>query len=56
MVKKTSSAGYVNDVQKNQYSGFNLLAADAAQFWWVAGIIGALAAVMLVYFRRRRWI
>ena len=33
---KKSPAAYVNDLQKNQYSGFNFLAADAAEFWWVS--------------------
>jgi len=28
---------------------------DAAQFWWVAGIMGAIAVVMLAIFRRNRW-
>ena len=28
---------------------------DAAQFWWVAGIMAAIAAVMLAIFRRNRW-
>ena len=29
---------------------------DAAQFWWVAGIMLAIALVMLTAFRRRGWI
>jgi magnesium transporter len=28
---------------------------DAAQFWWVAGIMVAIAAAMLAVFRRNRW-
>jgi magnesium transporter len=28
---------------------------DAAQFWWVAGIMAAIAAAMLTVFRRNRW-
>ena len=28
---------------------------DAAQFWWVAGIMAAVAAGMLAVFRRNRW-
>jgi len=28
---------------------------DAAQFWWVAGIMAAIAVVMLAIFRRNRW-
>jgi magnesium transporter len=28
---------------------------DAAQFWWVAGIMVALSVTMLAYFRRRGW-
>ena len=28
---------------------------DAAQFWWVAGIMAAIAGVMLAIFRRNRW-
>ena len=39
--QKTSSAGYMNDVQKSQYSGFNLLAADANEFWWLSNRDGA---------------
>ena len=30
--------------------------SDPAQFWWVAGVMLAISAVMLVFFRRRRWI
>jgi magnesium transporter len=29
---------------------------DAAQFWWVAGVMVVLSIGMLVYFRRRGWI
>jgi magnesium transporter len=29
---------------------------DAAQFWWVAGIMVALSAAMLAFFRVKRWI
>ena len=29
---------------------------DAAQFWWVAGMMVALSVGMLAYFRRRGWI
>ncbi len=29
---------------------------DVAQFWWLAGIAAAITALMLVYFRRKRWI
>jgi magnesium transporter len=29
---------------------------DGAQFWWVVGITLAVSAVMLTWFRRRRWI
>ena len=28
---------------------------DAAQFWWVAGIMAAIAGAMLAIFRRNRW-
>jgi Mg2+ and Co2+ transporter CorA len=28
---------------------------DAAQFWWVAAIMVAIAAAMLAVFRRNRW-
>ncbi len=28
---------------------------DTAQFWWVAGIMAAIAAAMLAVFRRNRW-
>src|SRR4029079_9347112 len=28
---------------------------DAAQFWWVAGIMIAIAVAMLAVFRRNRW-
>jgi magnesium transporter len=29
---------------------------DLAQFWWLAGLSGAMIGAMLVFFRRRRWI
>jgi len=29
---------------------------DAAQFWWLAGIMALIAALMLAFFRRRHWI
>jgi Mg2+ and Co2+ transporter CorA len=29
---------------------------DAAQFWWIFGIMVALAAGMLAVFRAKRWI
>jgi len=29
---------------------------DAAQFWWLAAIGGAIVASMLVFFRRKRWV
>lgn len=29
---------------------------DAAQFWWIAGIMAAVSGVMLAVFRRNRWI
>jgi magnesium transporter len=29
---------------------------DAAQFWWVMGVMAAMTIGMLVYFRGRRWI
>ena len=29
---------------------------DGAQFWWVAGCMAAVSAVMLGFFRRNRWI
>jgi len=29
---------------------------DAAQFWWVSGGCIAMAAGMLAFFRRKRWI
>jgi Mg2+ and Co2+ transporter CorA len=28
---------------------------DTLQFWWVAGIMAAVAAAMLAVFRRNRW-
>ena len=30
--------------------------SDAAQFWWLSGISGAVIVVMLAFFRRKRWI
>jgi magnesium transporter len=32
------------------------LGGDAAQFWWIAGIMAAIVVVMLGYFRRRGWL
>jgi len=29
---------------------------DAAQFWWIVGVMAAMTIAMLVYFRGRRWI
>jgi len=29
---------------------------DAAQFWWIVGVMAAMTIAMLVYFRSRRWI
>jgi magnesium transporter len=29
---------------------------DQAQFWWLTGIMVAIIAMMLVFFRRRRWL
>jgi len=29
---------------------------DAAQFWWVAGMMGAIAGAMLALFRRLKWL
>jgi len=29
---------------------------EATQFWWLAGVMVAMIAGMLLYFRRRRWI
>ena len=34
----------------------HLPGGEHAQFWWVAGLMVALAGVMLWYFRRQRWI
>ena len=34
----------------------NLPGGDPAQFWWVTGLMIALGALMLAYFRRRRWV
>src|SRR6185503_17723152 len=41
--------------------GMNLLlprfpGSDAAQFWWVFGIMAAIVLFMLSFFRRRDWI
>jgi magnesium transporter len=33
----------------------HLPGGDAAQFWWIVGLMLALGAVMLWYFRRRQW-
>jgi magnesium transporter len=30
--------------------------SDAAQFWWIGGVMGLIAGVMLAIFRRRGWI
>ena len=30
--------------------------SEAAQFWWVFGIMTAVVVLMLAIFRRRRWI
>ena len=30
--------------------------SEAAQFWWVFGIMTAIVVLMLAIFRRRRWI
>jgi magnesium transporter len=29
---------------------------DSAQFWWVAGVMAAISAAMLAFFRRQRWL
>jgi Mg2+ and Co2+ transporter CorA len=29
---------------------------EAAQFWWVAGIMASIAATMLAIFHRNRWL
>lgn len=42
---------YGMNVQLPQFPG-----GEAAQFWWMVGIMLAVIAVMLVYFRRRRWL
>ena len=34
----------------------HLPGGDAAQFWWVLGIMLALSISMVVFFRRRGWI
>jgi Mg2+ and Co2+ transporter CorA len=28
----------------------------AAQFWWISGIMLVVIGLMLVYFRRRKWL
>jgi magnesium transporter len=30
--------------------------SDVMQFWWVMGIIAVIVVLMLLYFRKRRWI
>jgi Mg2+ and Co2+ transporter CorA len=30
--------------------------SDQAQFWWIFGIMVVVIAIMLVMFRRKRWI
>ena len=30
--------------------------SDGGQFWWVAGLMASISAVMLVFFRLRRWL
>ena len=30
--------------------------SEAAQFWWISGIMTAIIAAMLALFRRNRWI
>ncbi|HEX6323188.1 MAG TPA: magnesium/cobalt transporter CorA [Vicinamibacterales bacterium] len=35
---------------------FHFPGSDATQFWWLTGIMLAVIAVMLIMFRRRRWI
>jgi Mg2+ and Co2+ transporter CorA len=30
--------------------------SDAAQFWWVGGIMALISAIMLALFRSRHWI
>ncbi len=30
--------------------------SDAAQFWWIAGILVVIALIMFVYFRSKRWV
>jgi len=34
----------------------HLPGGEGAQFWWILGIMFAMSATMLAYFRRRRWI
>ena len=29
---------------------------DRAQFWWIVGMMLAMSAAMLGFFRRKRWI
>jgi Mg2+ and Co2+ transporter CorA len=29
---------------------------DAVQFWWIGGLMAAIAGLMLVIFRRNNWI
>ena len=36
-----SAAAYVPKIQKRSYSGFNLLAADGNEFWWLSNRDGA---------------
>lgn len=45
------SGVYGMNVHLPQFPG-----SDSAQFWWVFGILLVIVAVMLVYFRRKRWI
>jgi magnesium transporter len=35
---------------------FRFPGSDAAQFWWILGIMIAIVALMLAWFRRNRWI
>jgi Mg2+ and Co2+ transporter CorA len=34
----------------------HLPGGNSAQFWWILGIMIAVSAVMLSFFRRRRWL
>jgi magnesium transporter len=34
----------------------HLPGGEHAQFWWIVGIMGAVTAVMLTFFRRRHWL